>query len=578
MTDHHLISPVIRRLYPELDPGQLELIGHIAGPTLGVAGPGAGKTLALALRAANILLLEKAQPSELLLCTYNTDAAVELRRRLETVTNAAGYTGDLALTRVSTIHSLCGKFLAAHSEPAAFKPGFRLLDRDQQWRFLYQQFDQIFGPDLACLGDRGWHQPQAVVRNALEYFDRMCEEMIMPLDLINSAGEFPMALGHCYQRYENLLLELGQADFAHLQKWTALLLYRNEDVADRLAADVRYLMCDEFQDTSFVQWAILRRLAVAHGNLCVVGDDDQCLYRFRGARVGNILQFPSRQPGCRTVELNVNYRSHPSIVRAYDSWMASADWSNPVADGEPFRHAKTIVPHDSGRYGDYPAVIAVDGLDHEDEGRQLSQLLRFLKQRGVIREYGQVALLLHSVRDGVAGPYQDLLESSNIPVRCVSAGSGRTGSGQRPTMGAVTVTTIHQAKGREWPVVIVGSLNFSNPHVDPVGYALRPHFRRPEQEPAHRIATFDQMRQHYVACSRPKDLLVLTASGTVHPRFETLWKEAPRWRSLNSIQLSALAGQRFRDSGGEPSPDPPTPPEQIHRLRRIDVRLRSRCP
>ena len=577
MTDNPRISPVIRRLYPELDHGQLELIGHFDGPTVGIARPGAGKTLALALRAANILLLGEAQPSELLLCTYNTDAAVELRRRLETVTSAAGYTGDITLTRVSTIHSLCGKFLASHSERAALKPDFRLLDRDQQWRFLYQRFDEIFGPDLANLDGRGWHQPHAVVRNALEYFDRMCEEMIMPLDLISSTGQFLMALGSSYQRYENLLLELGLADFAYLQKWVALLLYRNDDVADRLATDVRYLMCDEYQDTSFVQWAILRRLAQAHGNLCVVGDDDQCLYRFRGASVGSILRFPNRQPGCRTVELNVNYRSHPSIVRAYDSWMASADWSNPLATGESFRRAKTVVPHDPGRYDDYPAVIAVDGRDHEDEGRQLSQLLRFLKKRGVIREYGQAALLLHSVRDEVAGPYQDMLESSNIPVRCVSAGSGRTGSAQRPSMGAVTVTTIHQAKGREWPVVIVGSLNFNNPHVDLVGHALRSHFRRSDQEPAYRIATFDQMRQHYVACSRPKDLLVLTSSGGVHPRFEALWKNAPRWQSLDSIQLSALASQRFRDDHSEPCPDPTTPLRQIPRLRRIDVRLQIPC-
>ena len=93
----------------------------------------------------------------------------------------------------------------------------------------------------------------------------------------------------------------------------------------------------------------------------------------------------------------MNYRSHPSIVRAYDGWMASADWSNPDPGGTPFRHAKTIIPHDPSRYDDYPAVIAVEGQDPADEGRQLAELLRFLKECGVIAGYDQAALLLHSV-------------------------------------------------------------------------------------------------------------------------------------------------------------------------------------
>ena len=196
-------------------------------------------------------------------------------------------------------------------------------------------------------------------------------------------------------------------------------------------------MCDEYQDTSYVQEGILLRLAERHGNICVVGDEDQSLYRFRGASVQNILGFSRRFHDCRVVELNVNYRSHPSIVRAYDGWMASADWSNPDPGGRPFRHAKTIIPHDPKKYDDYPAVIAIDGQDPEDEGRQLAQLLRFLKGRRVIAGYDQVALLLHSVRDEVAGPYQDSLECAGIPVRCAPAGSGRGTGGRQRAAGGV---------------------------------------------------------------------------------------------------------------------------------------------
>ena len=403
MTNETGIAPAILRLYPRLDAGQRELIRRLEGPVLGIAGPGAGKTLSVALRAANILLLGKAEPSELLLCTYNADAAGELRQRLDAVGRAARYDGDLRRTRVCTIHSLCGRLLAAYPERVGLKPGFRLLDKGEQWRFLYQRFDEVFGPDLPDLAGRGWQRPHSVVQGALRYFDRICDELIRTRDLTRSRSRFLAALGRCYRRYENLLLDENVVDFAHLQAWADLLL-DDDDVADRISGGVRYLMCDEYQDTSYVQEGILLRLAERHGNICVVGDEDQSLYRFRGATVRNILRFPERLPGCHAVELNVNYRSHPSIVRAYDGWMASADWSNPDPGGTPFRHAKTIVPHDPSRYDDYPAVIAVQGQDPEDEGRQLAQLLRFLKECGVIAGYDQAALLLHSVRDEVAGP------------------------------------------------------------------------------------------------------------------------------------------------------------------------------
>ena len=516
MTNETGIAPAILRLYPRLDAGQRELIRRLEGPVLGIAGPGAGKTLSVALRAANILLLGKAEPSALLLCTYNADAAGELRQRLDAVGRAAGYDGDLRRTRVCTIHSLCGRLLAAYPERVGLKHGFSLLDNDQQSNLLLQRFDDVFGPDLRDLKGRGWRRPTAVVKGALKYFERICDEVIHPRDLTRSRSSFIAAVGRCYRRYERLLLDENVADFAHLQAWADLLL-DDDDVADAIAGGIRYLMCDEYQDTSHVQERIVRRLSEAHGNLCVVGDEDQSLYRFRGATVRNILGFSRRFHDCRVVELNVNYRSHPDIVRAYDGWMGSADWSNPDPEGAPFRHAKTIVPHDPCGYDDYPAVIAVEGQGPDDEGRQLAALLRFLKSRRVIEGYHQVALLLHTVQEDVSGPYLDALYDGGIPARCVPAGSGRGTGGRKRAAGELTITTVHQAKGRQWPVVIVGSLDFHASNVDPVGRSLARHCRRSDWEPARRIAAFDHMRQFYVAFSRPQDLLVLTASGPVHP-------------------------------------------------------------
>ena len=188
-----------------------------------------------------------------------------------------------------------------------------------------------------------------------------------------------------------------------------------------------------------------------------------------------------------------------------------------------------------------------------------------------------MALLLHSVQEPVARPYLDTLESGGVPVRRAPVGSDDHRQECRSRR-AVTVTTIHQAKGREWDVVIAGSLDFHNRDVDPVGRELLPYLRRPSFEPAERIADFDHARQHYVAFSRARHLLVLTASGPVHPRFEDAWDRLPRW---DEMDRTALDRQRFwpavTDEEGDPAPAPPESPRVIPFLKRLDVWMGRRA-
>ena len=183
-------------------------------------------------------------------------------------------------------------------------------------------------------------------------------------------------------------------------------------------------MVDEYQDTSCVQERALLRLAQAHGNIAVVGDDDQSIYRFRGASVRNLLEFPERFREAAVIRLTVNYRSHPGIVRAFDRWMASADWTNPKPGGPPFRHDKAIRPHAAGSHPDYTSVIAVLGNGPRDEARQLAELLRLLKTNEVIANYAQVALLLHSVRERFCREYLTALAKSGIPHHRAPAATG----------------------------------------------------------------------------------------------------------------------------------------------------------
>ena len=568
------VAPAILRLHPGLDRGQLELIGHLDGPARGIAGPGTGKTLAVALRGTNILLQGLASPEELVLCTYSRAAARELRQRFIALATDAGYMGDLSRVRIGTIHGLCRRILSSHARRAGLRPTFAVLNEDGQWRLQSRRFDDVFGPELNVLEREGWRwrEPRLVIRYALKYFGRICDELIDPAELVHSHDPFHAALGRCYLRYRDLLLDEGVADFDHLQRWAAELL-ENDRIADPISDGIRYLVCDEYQDISHVEELVLLRLSRTHGNLCVVGDDDQSIYRFRGASVRNLLEFPDYFPDCRTVELDVNHRSHPDILGFYDRWMSTAaDWSNPDPSGKPFRYPKSLTPCDRGAYRDYPAVIAVEGRNAGNEGRQLAELLGFLKRKRVISAYDQVAVLMHSVKGPEAVGYLDALERASIPVNRAPSGSRDR---RDATRRGVTVTTIHQAKGREWDVVITGSLDYDNADVDPVGWELRSYCRRPAFEPADRIAPFDHARQHYVAFSRARHLLVLTSNGAVHPRFDAIWNGLPRWDDLTGWELAALQRQRFRsDDGRNPSsPRTQRSGRETLRLQRLDIHM-----
>lgn len=568
---NHHVHPKILRRHPELDPQQLRFIGHGVGPLLGLAGPGAGKTRCLVLRAANLLLLGMVVPEELVLCTFGKPAARELRQRFVTTAQALGFGADVAGVRVSTIHSLCHQILVPYAGVVGLKAPYRLLDDDEQTRLMRTRFDKIFGPDRDVLENRGWWDEPDIIHQARRYFDRIADERINLKKLYNSPQSFDAALGRCCWRYRRMLLGCGALDFAHLQALADVLL-ADPTVASTVAATMRHIMVDEYQDTSHIQQRILFRLAKAHGNLAVVGDDDQSIYRFRGASVRNLLQFPDRFPDAQVVGLTVNYRSHRGIVDAYGRWMpTAADWSHPDRPNVSLRYAKSIVAHAADRHAVYPSVISVVGDSPYDEGRQLAEIFRFLKDAGTISHYSQVALLLHSVKDWVAGPYLDALEDLGVPVRHMAAGSAAVGGGSSSDQ--VLVTTIHQAKGREWPVVAVGGLDHPGRHDDSVGAHLSRHHQRDPLEPIDRIADLDRARVYYTAFSRPSSLLAVSATGRPHRSFDGIWDGLPQWPDVDH---AALARQRFADGhlvGEETrSPDLVVHMDPMDRLR---VRMRG---
>ena len=311
-----LISPIIHRLQPELDAQQRAVVAHLEGPLLVIAGPGAGKTRTVVWRAVNLLLQGPVNPAELALCTFSKKAAGELRQRFDAAARAAGCADDLSAVRVSTVHSLCRRIVSQHGKADGLKPDFALLDEFAQLDLMNAHYHRIFGLDRDELRRRGWRTREFTLRQGRRYIERIAEEAIEPEVLTDANHPFLSAVGRCCLRYESVLRECGALDLARLQVRADALL-QDDAVAQSVGATVRHLMVDEYQDTSGVQERALLRLAQAHGNIAVVGDDDQSIYRFRGASVRNLLEFPERLREAKVIRLTVNYRSHPGIVRAF---------------------------------------------------------------------------------------------------------------------------------------------------------------------------------------------------------------------------------------------------------------------
>jgi DNA helicase II / ATP-dependent DNA helicase PcrA len=349
-----------------MNEAQRSIVGHEDGSLLVIAGPGSGKTFSLVLRALNLLLRGRARPSEIVLCTFTEKAAYELRDRITAAAAKVGYQGDLSDLRVGTIHGICNGILQDFRHHTPLGNAYETLDDLTQLLFLFDHFEEVVGSGVESPYFGRWHTKWRAIKGLRDYFNKITEELVDAEELVGDTDSFLQELGAAYLRYQQALLANNRIDFAHQQKLVHDLM-TDDEIRSRISGGIRYVLVDEYQDTNYVQERVLMQLSVATGNLCVVGDEDQSLYRFRGATVRNILEFPERFPKCSTVKLTTNYRSHEKIVVAYDRWMASADWSN--LHGPPFRFEKTIEPDPGSEHPGYPAVFSIWGSDASDEAR-----------------------------------------------------------------------------------------------------------------------------------------------------------------------------------------------------------------
>jgi DNA helicase-2/ATP-dependent DNA helicase PcrA len=681
----------INGAFPSLNQSQKEAIHSVDGPLQIIAGPGSGKTLVLILRAMYLLLTGRAQPDELLITTFTEKAAFELGDRLNEVARLVNYKGRLYEVRMGTIHSICDEIIRKFIAYSPLKKNYDVLDDLSQSLFMNNHFDEIF-PDDSKISEKylgRYEYKWTTIKNVIPYFNKIVEEMIDPDALIGSHDDFTKKLGDAFKRYEDQLFKRNKIDFSHQQKIFFQLL-EQPGLHEKIRKNVKYVMIDEYQDTNFVQEQIILKLSSPENNICVVGDEDQSLYRFRGATVRNILEFSQHFEKCKQIVLDLNYRSHKNIIDSYNNFMQSVDWSS--ADRKTsFRFHKSIKPHPEGFFPDYPATFSIWGTSKRDEAQRLASFIAYLKTNKIIEDYSQVALLLHSVRLEHSGHYLEAFEKEHIPafapraraffdndeVRLIFAcyvlifgfydnikeftspsfsnlvgyvnrslstigpysetgkelssyiknraddieklKSGETldlsigdyfyelisfkpfsdllkneNSARNLAIfsqllttfqnyyhitlvtaknriwinrllfasffkllldngiddyedpfnpiprGYVQVMTIHQSKGLEFPVVVVGSLDRKGRVIRQIDRDLGPFYHRAAFEPEDKISMFDNMRQYYVAFSRAEKLLVLSACETPLSNFDSVWQGLPQWPYVKRDVLQTL--------------------------------------
>jgi ATP-dependent DNA helicase UvrD/PcrA len=349
-----------------LNPAQREAVLAVEGPVLVLAGAGTGKTRVLTTRLAHLLITGRARPWEVMAVTFTNKAAREMKERV-----AALVGRPVEGWWLGTFHAIAARILRSHAEQVGLKPSFTILDTDDQLRLLKQLLQS------ADIDDKRW--PARALLNVIQRWkDRgLAPEKVSAAEDVEFAGGRAVEL---YREYQERLLTLNAVDFGDLLLHAITLFTKDADVLARYQRQLRYLLVDEYQDANVAQYLWLRLLAQQHRNICCVGDDDQSIYGWRGAEVGNILRFERDFPGAKVIRLERNYRSTPHILAA----------------------ASGLIAHNEGRLGKTLWTEAREGekvemrgiWDGEEEARFVGDEIEALQRRGL--PLGTIAVLVRA--------------------------------------------------------------------------------------------------------------------------------------------------------------------------------------
>ena len=289
-------------IYDTLNDKQKEAVFHTEGPLLILAGAGSGKTRVLTHRIAYLIEEKGVNPWNILAITFTNKAAAEMRERVD---NLVGFGSESIW--VSTFHSMCVRILRRHIALLGYDTNFTIYDTDDQ-KSVIKEVCKKLNIDTKMLKER-------TIMNGISSAK---DEMITPDEMeINAGNDYnAKRIAGIYREYQRELKLNNALDFDDLIFKTVELFNQDEEVLNAYQERFRYIMVDEYQDTNTSQFRLISKLAEKYGNLCVVGDDDQSIYKFRGANIANILNFESAFPGAKTIKLEQNYRSTQTILNA----------------------------------------------------------------------------------------------------------------------------------------------------------------------------------------------------------------------------------------------------------------------
>ena len=392
---------------------QKEAIMHDKGPLLIVAGAGTGKTSVLTKRLAYLVETGKAKTDEVLAVTFTDKAAGEMEERIDKLL-PYGYV-DLW---VMTFHALGERILRAHGLAIGLPDTFKLFSETDQWLLIRNNLDRFKLDYYKPLGS-----PTKFIHALLRHFSRAKDEMISPndylayakgvaldKDMASDADEVTRLseVADAYHVYTQLLRENGALDFGDLINETVRLFKTRPTILKKYQDQFKYMIVDEFQDTNIAQFELLRLLAGDKANITVVGDDDQSVYKFRGASVSNILQFKEYYPATKQVILTENYRSPQSILDAAYKFIQA---NNPNRLEAKLGGGLSKKLHANI---EYPGIV--EHLHCEtliDEAKAVVKKIQELKENDPDADYSQFAILSRS-NDG-ANPFIVALAAAGIP-------------------------------------------------------------------------------------------------------------------------------------------------------------------
>ncbi|HEY8429960.1 MAG TPA: UvrD-helicase domain-containing protein, partial [Sandaracinaceae bacterium] len=377
------IDPVI--LTSGLNPPQREAVLHDGGPLVVFAGAGSGKTRVITHRVAHLVAERGVAPWNVLAVTFTNKAAGEMRERIERMLG-----GEVARDLwVGTFHATCARLLRRYAAEVGVRRDFTIYD-DADQRAMIKRVLR----DLSLDGER--FAPQIVAGR----INRAKQEVVGP-DAMEANDWFEERVREVYRVYEERMRAAGALDFADLLYRLVVAVEQNEALRVELARRFKHLLVDEFQDTNQVQYRLVRAIAAQHRQVTVVGDDDQSIYRWRGADRRNILEFKREFPDARVVKLEQNYRSTKRILRA----------ANAVIRHNLHREPKELwTENEEG-----PKIRVIGCLDEREEAELVVGAVKALVAAGRSLDEIVVFYRIHAQ----SRVFEEALRAENVPYRVV---------------------------------------------------------------------------------------------------------------------------------------------------------------